>query len=135
MMQKYATTQYVSRTDKDDEDLNDALDALEEDEDSTFDADASVHREPTLPPASAMPSSNSGELGGVIPHDEFRSWLRLILLSRLEILGNVNWREELEGVTDSVLDCFAEHDREQGSNDITWHTFDKGIVTAMVSLD
>jgi hypothetical protein len=130
-MDKVPTSQYISRTEKDDEDLNDVLNALEEDDYSVWNADDPNDFEtPISQTAIKWPSSDSGELNGSIPRYEFRSWLRLVLLSRLHPTGNVRWRRELEAVSDSVLDCFDEADTVR--NGISWQAFDKTLADTLV---
>lgn len=133
LMDRFTTMQYIARTEKDDEDLNDVLYVLEQDDYAVWNADTS--NDPDDPVSSSptrLPSSNSGELSGTIPRYEFRSWLRLVVLFRLDPMGDVHWRRELEAVTDSVLECFSEHDTEQSRNDISWQVFDKSITNALV---
>lgn len=130
LMDKVPTTQYISRTEKDDEDLNNVLNALEEDDYSVWNADAPNDFEtPISQTATKWPSSDSGELNGTIPRYEFRSWLRLVLLSRLHPTGDVRWRRELEAVSDSVLDCF---EADSGRNGISWQIFDKALADPLV---
>ncbi|KAE8453392.1 hypothetical protein EG329_010253 [Mollisiaceae sp. DMI_Dod_QoI] len=132
MMNRFATMQYISRSNKDDEDLDDVLDALDQDDYSVWHADGpNEFNEPVLPPTTRLPSSNSSELSGIIPRYEFRSWLRLVLLSRLTPVGDVRWRRELEAVTDSVLGCFNEHSTSRNEDGISWQDFDKTIRNSM----
>lgn len=133
LIDKIPTNHYISRTEKDDEDLNDVLNALEEDEYSVWNADAPNDFEtPFIQTATKWPSSDSGELNGTISRYEFRSWLRLVLLSRLRPEGDVRWRQELEAVSDSILDCFDETDTRR--NGISWQAFDKALTNTLVRL-
>lgn len=132
MMNIFTTLQYITRLDKDDEDLNDVLDLLNEDNNSVWHAGAYNGFEvPLFSAAESFPSSNSSELSGTISKDEFRSWLRLVLLSRLDPVGDVRWRRELEAVTDSMLDCFCESNARQVEDGISWQAFNNTIMNAM----
>lgn len=133
MMNTFTTIQYNIRTYKDDEDLNDVLDFLNANSKSVWNADAFDGSDERLfPAAENLPSSNSSELSGTIPQFEFRSWLRLVLLSRLEPIGDVRWRRELEAVTDAMLDCFGENYPGKIEDEISWQSFDNTIINAMV---
>lgn len=132
-MDKVPSTHYISRTEKDDEDLHDVLDLLKEDDYSIWNADAlETFKTPFDQTAIKWPSSDSGELNGLIPLDRFRSWLRLVLLARLPPTGDVRWRQELEVVTDSVLECFGTTGGEQKG--VSWPKFDRILTEALVRI-
>lgn len=82
-------------------------------------------RGPEQPPPLQFPSSWSRDLNQFIPTDEFRSFLRLMVVSNLfssgiEAQDFVTYIPQTEEVTDSLLAAF-----QAGPNGISWDAFNQ----------
>ncbi|KAI0136923.1 hypothetical protein BJ170DRAFT_35606 [Xylariales sp. AK1849] len=86
--------------------------------------------------ASELPSSWSQDFDGLIPKDEFRSLLKILLASELYRYGNgperlCTQQEQLERGTDNVLHAFCPLEDEQG---ISWDSFSSALAQSAANL-
>ncbi|RDL41735.1 uncharacterized protein BP5553_01714 [Venustampulla echinocandica] len=124
----------LPRNDCTDEDLIQALHALSVDNIRFWSSKRdSVTKAPPLPPALALPSSNSDDLTGIIPLGELRSLLRLLLLyqfTREDLDPKCeSFKLQLEQVTDCVLKAFSQSDDEKRGDGVTWDSFTRTLTT------
>lgn len=95
-----------------------------------------VTRGPEYPPANHFPSSSSNSTSGVIPVDEFRPLLRLMLITQLYVAGIepyqfVTCSSQVETATDCLLAALISTMDAEPS--IPCSTFDKCLEQSMVS--
>ena len=87
---------------------------------------------PEQPPSSQFPSSWSRDLNQFIPKDEFRSFLRLMVVSNLfssgiEVQEFATSTSQTEGITNCLLAAF-----QAGPNGISWDVFCRVMKNDMV---
>jgi hypothetical protein len=120
------------RSDEEDEDLIEVLQALQE-LDEEQNEDSATARRKLLHLAHDLPSSNSTDLGGVIPLEEFRKFVRLMLLYRFPFGVAKPSLSEIDMAEDAIMESFVSNNDRQQIEGISWPAFDRALRETMVS--
>lgn len=97
-----------------------------------------VTKGPKYPPVEHFPSSNSTLTSGLIPAEEFRPLLRLMLLTQLYVAGIdpdnfTPFLSEIEAATDCLLAAFL--NGGESSTAVSFAAFDNTLSKSMVRIE
>lgn len=119
------------RSDEDDEDLLEVLQALQEVDNGK--SQELTEREMKSQLFNDLPTSNSTELGGTIPEVDFRNFVRLMLLYRFPFGLADPSLLEIHISADAIMKSLNSHDDLPKVKGITWPAFDRALRDTMAS--